>query len=71
MDKKSELKTLITGNIILIQLQSIVIGFLAAVVSILISWMSEGYFNHRSAIVLCTSSISTASIASSGLCMFN
>ncbi|CAF4622171.1 unnamed protein product, partial [Rotaria sp. Silwood2] len=67
MDKICKFKSLFIGNIVLIQLQAIVIGFLAAIVSIFISWLSQDHFNVRHALVLCSSSISTAAIASLGL----
>ncbi|CAF5199724.1 unnamed protein product, partial [Rotaria magnacalcarata] len=69
MDNRSELKILIIGNIILIQLQAIVIGFLAAIISVFISRIAQGQFNFHHALVLCSSSVSTASIASSVLCL--
>ncbi|CAF1150318.1 unnamed protein product [Adineta steineri] len=55
------------GNIILTQLQAIVVGFLAALVSLAMEWVPQGYFNLRHALVLCSSSVSTASIASLAL----
>ncbi|CAF0924879.1 unnamed protein product [Adineta steineri] len=55
------------GNIILTQLQAIVVGFLAALVSLAMEWVSQGYFNLRHALVLCSSSVSTASITSLAL----
>jgi len=58
---------MIIGNIVLIQLQAIVVGFLAAIVSITMGWIPQGHFNIRHALVLCSSSISTASIASLAL----
>ncbi|CAF0806451.1 unnamed protein product [Adineta steineri] len=64
MDKRNELKSMIIGNIILIQLQAIVVGFLAAIVSITMGWIPQGHFNLRHALVLCSSSVSTASITS-------
>ncbi|CAF3492478.1 unnamed protein product [Rotaria sordida] len=67
MDEKSKFKSLFIGNIVLIQLQAIVIGFLAAIVSILISWLSQDHFNIRYALVLCSSSVLTAAVASTGL----
>ncbi|CAF3273454.1 unnamed protein product [Rotaria socialis] len=64
MDKKSELKSMIVGNIVLTQLQAIIVGFLAALVSLAMGWVPQGNFNIRHALVLCSSSVSTASIAS-------
>ena len=67
MDKSSELKKMILGNIILTQLQAIIVGFLAALVSLAMGWVPQGHFNIRHALVLCSSSVSTASIASLAL----
>ncbi len=67
MNNKSDLKSMIIGNIVLIQLQAIVVGFLAAIVSLAMGWVPEGHFNLRHALVLCSSSVSTASIASLAL----
>lgn len=64
MDKTNELKSMIFGNIILIQLQAIVVGFLASIVSIAMGWIPEGNFNLQHALVLCSSSVSTAAITS-------
>jgi solute carrier family 41 len=64
MDRKNELKRMIIGNLVLTQLQAIVVGFLAALVSIGISWVPQGSINLKHALVLCSSSTSTASIAS-------
>jgi solute carrier family 41 len=67
MDKRNELKSMIIGNIVLIQLQAIVVGFLAAIVSLAMGWVPQGYFNLRHALVICSSSVSTASITSLAL----
>ena len=52
-------------------MQSIVIGLLAAIVSLAISWTIEGRFNIQHAIVLCSASVLTASLGSLalGLCV--
>ena len=63
MDKRSELQRMIIGNVILTQLQAIVVGFLAALVSLAMGWVPQGHFNIRHALVLCSSSVLTASIA--------
>lgn len=65
MDKKNELKKMIIGNIVLIQLQAIVVGFLAAMVSLMMGWIPQGHFNLRHALILCSGSVSTAAITSS------
>ncbi|CAF1446128.1 unnamed protein product [Adineta steineri] len=55
------------GNIILTQLQAIVVDFIVALVSLAIGWVPQGHFNLRHALVLCNSSVSTASITSLAL----
>ena len=67
MDQSRELKRMILGNLVLVQLQAIVVGFLAALVSILMGWVPHGHFDIRHALVLCSSSTATASIASLAL----
>ena len=71
MDKQSELKTMIVGNLILIQLQSIVIGFLASIVSLAVGWVQQGSFNLRHVLILCSSSVTTAAITSLILGLFS
>ncbi|CAF1354278.1 unnamed protein product [Adineta steineri] len=66
MDKKSELRSMIIGNIILTQLQAIVVGFLAALVSLAMGWVPQAHFNLWHPLVLC-SSVLTASITSLAL----
>lgn len=46
------------------QCQATVVGFLAAVFAILMDWLPEGEFNFDHAILLCASSLLTASLAS-------
>jgi solute carrier family 41 len=67
MEKKNELKKMIIGNLVLIQLQATVVGFLASIVSLAMGWVPQGHFNIRHALVLCSSSVSTASITSLAL----
>ena len=67
MDNRTKLRNMILGNIVLTQLQAIVVGFLAALVSLAMGWVPQGNFNIRHALVLCSSSILTASIASLAL----
>ena len=53
-----------TGNIALIQCQAAVVGFLAALFAILMDWLPEGQFDLKHGLLLCASSLLTASIAS-------
>ncbi|CAF1487602.1 unnamed protein product [Adineta steineri] len=51
-------------NIILTQLRIIIVDFLATLVLLAMGCMPQGHFNLRHALVLCNSSVSTASITS-------
>ncbi|KAK2503400.1 hypothetical protein MC885_000122, partial [Smutsia gigantea] len=64
MDSPIEKWNLIIGNLALKQVQATVVGFLAAVAAIILGWIPEGkyYLNHS--ILLCSSSVATAFIAS-------
>jgi len=64
MEKRNQLKAMIIGNLILIQLQAIVVGFLASILSLVMGWIPQGIVNLRHALVLCSSSVLTASITS-------
>ncbi|RWS06276.1 solute carrier family 41 member 1-like protein [Dinothrombium tinctorium] len=60
----SEQWKITSGNIALTQCQAIVVGFLAALFAVVIDWLPEGEFNFNHALLLCASSLLTASIAS-------
>lgn len=64
IDNKSEQWKLITGNLILIQVQAIVVATLAASAAVTMSWVVDGHFNINHATLLCASSLATATIAS-------
>lgn len=64
MDKKSEQWKMIGGNMALIQGQAIVVGFLASVVAMVMGWIPEGVFKFQHGLLLCASSMCTASLAS-------
>jgi len=49
---------------LLYQCQAAVVGFLSALFAILMDWLPEGDFNYHHALLLCASSLLTASIAS-------
>lgn len=53
-----------SGNIALIQCQATIVAFLAAMFAITMDWLPEGQFNFNHALLLCASSLLTASIAS-------
>ena len=64
LDKKRAALSIITGNLVLVQCQGIVVGFLAAGSGILLGWDPSTKFNMDHAILICASAIVTASFAS-------
>ncbi|TSK13342.1 Solute carrier family 41 member 2 [Bagarius yarrelli] len=64
MDSPIEKWNLIIGNLALKQVQATVVGFLAAVAAIILGWIPEGKFQMSHAVLLCSSSVATAFIAS-------
>ncbi|XP_073507656.1 solute carrier family 41 member 2 isoform X2 [Phyllobates terribilis] len=64
MDSPIEKWNLIIGNLALKQVQATVVGFLAAVAAVILGWIPEGKYRLDHAILLCSSSVVTAFIAS-------
>ncbi|XP_068133013.1 solute carrier family 41 member 2 [Hyperolius riggenbachi] len=64
MDSPIEKWNLIIGNLALKQVQATVVGFLAAVAAVILGWIPEGKYRLDHAILLCSSSVATAFIAS-------
>ncbi|XP_012875471.1 PREDICTED: solute carrier family 41 member 2 [Dipodomys ordii] len=64
MDSPIEKWNLIIGNLALKQVQATVVGFLAAVAAIVLGWIPEGKYYLSHSILLCSSSVATAFIAS-------
>lgn len=64
MDAKSDALSLVTGNLALIQCQAIVVGFLASITGMLMGWGPAGKLNLDHGLLLCASSVVTASLAS-------
>merc|ERR1712223_2331234 len=62
-DTKVALSTII-GNLILVQCQGIVVGFLASLCGLAMGWLPKGEGNYEQLLLLCASSIVTASLAS-------
>lgn len=58
---------MILGNLILVQCQGIVVGFLASLVGMAMGWLPEGKFDIDHGLLLCASAVVTASIASFAL----
>nr|CAD7406190.1 unnamed protein product [Timema cristinae] len=64
MDTKPEQWSLIVANLTLIQCQAIVVGLLAALAAVVMGWVPEGKFDLAHGLLLCASSLVTASAAS-------
>ncbi|NP_001086569.1 solute carrier family 41 member 2 isoform X1 [Xenopus laevis] len=64
MDSPIEKWNLIIGNLALKQVQATVVGFLAAVFAVILGWIPDGKYQLDHAILLCSSSVATAFIAS-------
>lgn len=62
-DKKTTLSALF-GNSIIIQLQSIIVGFLAAFIAVIFQYVKIGTFHPGDFLIVITSSVITASMAS-------
>jgi len=65
-DSKVALSTVI-GNLVLVQCQGIVVGFLASLCGLAMGWIPVGKANYEQALLLCASAIVTASLASFAL----
>ncbi|KOB75011.1 Solute carrier family 41 member 1 [Operophtera brumata] len=64
---ENSLTSLVVGNLCLIQCQAVLVGFLAAMAAVAMGWIPEGQFNIHHALLLCASSVLTASLASLAL----
>ncbi|XP_066997122.1 solute carrier family 41 member 1 [Anabrus simplex] len=64
MDNTREQWSLIIGNLALIQCQATVVGFLASLAAVVMGWVPDGEFSIAHALLLCASSLVTASMAS-------
>ncbi|XP_064489344.1 solute carrier family 41 member 1-like isoform X2 [Ornithodoros turicata] len=53
-----------TGNLALLQCQATVVGFLASLFAMVMGWIPDGEFSWKHALLLCSSSLVTASVAS-------
>ncbi|XP_053611042.1 solute carrier family 41 member 1-like [Plodia interpunctella] len=60
----THLGELVFGNLCLIQCQAVLVGFLAAMAAVAMGWIPYGEFDIHHAMLLCASSILTASLAS-------
>jgi len=64
MDTRKEVLKMVGGNLALVQAQAIVVGFLASLTAMIMGWIPEGKWNMEHGLLLCASSLFTASIAS-------
>ena len=67
LDRKDEAMSLIVSNLALVQCQGIVVGFVASLVAIVMDAMKGGDIDLDHTLLLCASSVVTASIASFAL----
>ncbi|XP_008285340.1 solute carrier family 41 member 2 [Stegastes partitus] len=64
MESSREKWMLIVGNLALKQLQATVLGLLASLMATLLGWMAEGRMPFNHVVLLCSTSVSTAFVAS-------
>uniref|UniRef100_A0A915PZC1 SLC41A/MgtE integral membrane domain-containing protein n=1 Tax=Setaria digitata TaxID=48799 RepID=A0A915PZC1_9BILA len=64
MDSSESLRMVIFANLALIQVQAIVVAFLASGFAIILAWIPKGQIDWSHAALLCASSLTTASLAS-------
>lgn len=64
MNDPADMWSLIVSNMGLIQCQALVVGFLASTVAVVMGWIPDGEFNFQHTLLLCASSVVTASLAS-------
>ncbi|XP_076469036.1 solute carrier family 41 member 1-like [Babylonia areolata] len=64
MDKRNEKIKMVFGNLALVQAQATVVGFLASMFAMVMGWIPKGLFPLDHALLLCASSMFTATVAS-------
>ncbi|KAE9553250.1 hypothetical protein FO519_003508, partial [Halicephalobus sp. NKZ332] len=64
MDSKEQIITVVVSNVALIQVQAIVVTFLASGFAMVLAWIPKGEIDWGHASLLCASSLTTASLAS-------
>jgi len=69
MDERSKAISCIVGNLVLVQCQGIVVGFLASLCGLAMGWLPSGGGHYEHALLLCASAIVTASLASFALAL--
>jgi len=69
MDERGAAISTIVGNLVLVQCQGIVVGFLASLCGLAMGWLPSGGGHYEHALLLCASAIVTASLASFALAL--
>ena len=64
MDTYEQKKQQVIGNLVLTQAQALVVGALASLAAMTIDWVVDGRFDIKDGLLLCASSLVTASLAS-------
>jgi len=64
LDSQTDATSMILGNLVLVQCQGIIVGFLSSVVGMGLAWVPEAHFQLDHALLLCASAVGTASLAS-------
>lgn len=64
MDRRDDALSLILGNLVLVQCQGIVVGFLASLAGMAMGWAPVGKLDYDHGLLLCASAVVTASLAS-------
>jgi len=64
LDTTADATSMILGNLVLVQCQGIIVGFLASIVGMGLAWGPNLHFEPEQALLLCSSSVCTASLAS-------
>jgi len=64
LDEWSSLRSIVLGNLALCQCQALVVSLLVSIVAILFNWVPNGEMKSLDTLLLCSSSMLTASIAS-------
>merc|ERR1719232_697397 len=67
LDRKDDCISMVISNLALVQCQGIVVGFVASIVAIVMDAMKGGEIDLDHILLLCASSVVTASIASFAL----
>jgi len=64
LDGGSSRKSIIIGNIVLVEAQAMVVAFLASLVAMVLGWIPDGTWETNHAILLCLGSLLTGALAS-------